>query len=335
MPSRKSKKIEALSGEDALIARLAAVLPPAPHTRLGIGDDAAAVALPGGGLLLVTTDLLMEDVHFRLAWGALEDLGWKALAQNLSDIAAMGGVPTQAVIALGLPARLTPDDAVALYRGMAALAEPAGVEIVGGDTIKSIGPLTLGVTVLGRVAETDILTRAGGQPGDALYVTGTLGAAAAGVKLLDRARSIPDALRPAVAAQLRPQPRLAAGRALAATHAVTAMMDLSDGVATDLHRLCRASGVGAEVDRATLPVHPVVPAACAWLADGSDPWTLALAGGEDFELLLTAPADAEASLRAAVAPLSLTRIGVLTAAPELCLRDGTVVTPLAWGFTHF
>jgi len=296
------------------------------------------VAVPGGALLLVTTDLLMEGVHFRLHWGAPADLGWKALAQNLSDIAAMGGTPTHAVIALGLPPHYPPDDAVALYRGMGELAALAGVDIAGGDTIKSIGPLTLGVTVLGRVDAAAVLTRAGGRADDALYVTGALGAAAAGVRLLDSGRPVPEALHDAVRAQLRPQPRLAAARALAATGLVTAMMDLSDGVATDLHRLCRASGVGAEVDRAALPIAPVVPRACRWLAEGGvacDPVALALGGGEDFELLLAAPADADTALRTAIAPLPLTRIGRLTAEPALCLREASRLTPLAWGFTHF
>ncbi|MHB0938380.1 MAG: thiamine-phosphate kinase [Armatimonadota bacterium] len=323
--------------EDALIARLAGLLPAARRTRLGIGDDAAVVELPGGDLLLITTDLLMEDVHFRLHWGEFAQLGWKALAQNLSDIAAMGGAPTHAVIALGLPPRVSTDQAAALYRGIGALAAQSGVDIVGGDTIRSSGPLTLGVTVLGRVAASELLTRGGGHPGDALFVTGALGAAAAGVRLLDSGRPVPEALRPALLAQLQPQPRLTPARALATAGRVTAMMDLSDGVATDLHRLCRMSGTGAVVYRDRLPIAPVVPAACAWLAEGGVPcnsFELALCGGEDFELLLAAPPEAEDALRARTAPLPLTRIGELTSSPDLLLRDARD-TPLPWGFTHF
>jgi len=329
---------QAQPGEDALIARLSSLLPATRRTRLGIGDDAAVVELPGGDLLLVTTDLLMEDVHFRLAWGTLAQLGWKALAQNLSDIAAMGGAPTHAVIALGLPARVTAAQAAELYRGLGELAAQAGVDIVGGDTIRSSGPLTISVTVLGRVPEAQLLTRGGGRPGDALFVTGVLGAAAAGVRLLDSGRPVPDGLRPALLAQLQPQPRLAAARALATANRVKAMMDLSDGVATDLHRLCRASGAGAVIERDCLPVAPVVPAACAWLAEGGapcDPLELALCGGEDFELLLAAPPAAEEMLRQCITPLPLTRIGTLTAPPDILLRDDDGDHPLPWGFTHF
>ncbi len=325
-----------LPGEDRLIAGLTALLPPTRHTLLAIGDDAAAFTPPAGELVLVTTDVLMEGVHFRLSWGDLPALGWKALAQNLSDIAAMGGTPTHAVISLALPSSWTPDDAGALYHGLAELAAQSGTDIVGGDTIRSSGPLTLNLTVLGRVPPAELLTRSGGHAGDAIYVTGTLGAAAAGLRVLDAGRSIPDALRPAIQAQLRPQPRLAAARALATSGRVTAMMDLSDGVATDLHRLCRASGVGAQLDGAAVPIAPVTTHACAWLADAAcAPLRLALCGGEDFELLFTAPAETESLLRERIAPLPLTRIGTLTAALDVLLRTGDRLDLLPWGFTHF
>ncbi|MHB9131724.1 MAG: thiamine-phosphate kinase [Armatimonadota bacterium] len=327
-----------LPGEDALIATLAGCLPPSRHTRLAIGDDAAAIAQPDGSLLLITTDLLMEDVHFRLRWGDLPALGWKALAQNLSDIAAMGGTPTHAVIALGLPAHFTPEEAVALYRGIAEMARESATDVIGGDTIRSSGPLTLGITVLGQVSPAEILTRSGAHPGDALFVTGTLGRAAAGLRVLDAGRPAPAALAGMVAAQLRPQPRLAAARDLAGSGLVTAMMDLSDGIATDLHRLCLSSGVGAVVERAALPVDQGVIDTCRWLTEMGtpcEPGTLALGGGEDFELLFTAPADAEDTLRARIAPLRLTRVGLITESTELLLHDGVNVNPLNWGFTHF
>jgi thiamine-monophosphate kinase len=328
----------ALPGEDALIQRLAAGLPPAWRTQLGIGDDAAAILEPDGSLLLITTDMLMEGVHFRLTWGDLPALGWKALAQNLSDIAAMGGIPTQAVIAIAVPPDMPADDVARIYQGLGALAGEAGVDIVGGDTIKSAGPLILAITVLGRAADGELLTRAGARPGEALFVTGALGRAAAGLRALESGLPIPDTLMPAVSAQLRPQPRLAAARALAVDGRVTAMMDLSDGVATDLHRLCRASGVGAIVEVAAVPVDPVVVATGVWLAlhgIAVDNFTLALAGGEDFELLLTAPADAEDALRAAIAPLPLTRIGAITPGEAVLLREDDRLRPLEYGFTHF
>ena len=196
------------------------------------------IALPGDELLLVTTDLLMEDVHFRLSWDDLPALGWKALAQNLSDIAAMGGTPTHAVIAIAVPPQWTTAEATALYSGIADLAGRSNTDIVGGDTIRSTGPLSLTFTVLGRVAATELLTRKQARPGDALYVTGTLGRAAAGLRVLDAGQTIPAELEPAVRAQLRPQPRLEAARALATSGLVTAMMDLSDGVALPICTGC-------------------------------------------------------------------------------------------------
>lgn len=326
-----------LPGEDALIARLAAQLPPPQRTRLAIGDDAAAILQPDGSLRLITTDLLMEGVHFRLAWGDLPALGWKALAQNLSDIAAMGGEPTHAVIAIALPPDWTQEQAADLYRGIGAMASQARIDIAGGDTVRSTGPLVISITVLGMVAAHAMLTRAGARPGDAIFVTGTLGRAAAGLRILDAGLPISPTLEPAVRAQLRPEPRLDAGRLLAGSGLVTAMMDLSDGVATDLHRLCRASGVGAIIDRSLVPVDPVAPAACRQLPANcaGDPMTLALAGGEDFELLFTAAPTAENLLGNLLAPLPVTRIGRITVGEALLLQDGMHTEPLAWGFTHF
>ncbi len=327
-----------LPGEDALVRALASLLPPAPHTRLSIGDDAAAIALPDGNLLLVTTDLLMEDVHFRLSWGDLPALGWKALAQNLSDIAAMGGTPTHAVIALALPSDFTPTQTMALYQGIAELARATTTDIIGGDTNRSSGPLVIAPTVLGQVSPDELLTRRGAHPGDALFVTGTLGRAAAGLRLLEAGRAVPDVLLSAIQSQLRPQPRLRAARTLASSGWVTALMDISDGVATDLHRLCAASGVGAIVDCARVPIDPVVEMAGQWLVnDGEaiDPLCLALAGGEDFELLFTAAREAEPLLRNCLAPLLLSCIGEMTASPDILLHHNAHTESLPWGFTHF
>ncbi len=259
------------AGEDALVRALAQMLPPAEQTHVSIGDDAAAITLPDGNLLLITTDLLMEGVHFRLSWGDLPALGWKALAQNLSDIAAMGGTPTHAVIALALPPDFIPADTLALYQGIGELAAASHTDIIGGDTNRSSGPLVLTPTVLGRVASGELLTRHGARPGDALFVTGTLGRAAAGLQLLESRHPAPEAFAPAIRAQLRPQPRLQAARMLAISGRVTAMMDVSDGVATDLHRLCAASGVGAVVQADRVPIDPLVVAVCHWLRECGPP----------------------------------------------------------------
>ncbi|MEI7834762.1 MAG: thiamine-phosphate kinase, partial [bacterium] len=250
------------------------------------------------------------------------------------DIAAMGGEATHAFIAIAIPDYVTPEMVEVIYGGMVELAVQSGVDIIGGDTVRSSGPLTLCLTVQGRVESKEMLTRAGAHAGDALYVTGSLGRAAAGLKLLDDGRAIPEDLADAVTGQLRPTPRLMAGRALAQCGFVTAMMDLSDGVATDLHRMCAASGVGTVVDGLAIPVDEVVGKACNWLGAG-DPLQLALTGGEDFELMFTAPAKVEAALRRFLAPLKLTCIGVMTAGRELLLRTEQGVVDLPWGFTHF
>jgi len=325
-------------GEDALISALARLLPTPQHTQLSIGDDAAVITLPDGNLLLITTDLLMEDVHFRLGWGDLPALGWKALAQNLSDIAAMGGTPTHAVIALALPPHFTTAHATALYQGIAELATATHTDIIGGDTNRSSGPLILTPTVMGQVPPRELLTRHGARPDDVLLVTGSLGRAAAGLQVLETGEPAPAALLPAIQAQLRPQPRLQAARLLATSGHVTAMMDLSDGVATDLHRLCASSEVGAVIHADRLPIDPVVVVVCQWLAERGisyDPLVLALEGGEDFELLFTAATEAEEELRAIIAPLPLTCIGEMSATPDILLRHGKYTKPLPWGFTHF
>lgn len=327
-----------LPGEDALIKSLAALLPLPRRTMLSIGDDAAAIDTGGVELLLITTDLLMEGVHFRLAWGDLPSLGWKALAQNLSDIAAMGGTPTHAVIGLGIPQHWAAAQAELLYEGIAELARREQVDIIGGDTIKSSGPLTIAITVLGAVRREEMLTRAGAHCGDSLYVTGTLGRAAAGLQLLEAGVPVPETFSGAISSQLRPEPRLSTARLLAASGMVTAMMDLSDGLATDLHRLCLASGMGALVESALVPVDAVVADTCRWLTDFGktvDPLLLALQGGEDFELLFTAPAVAEEELCRLIAPLPLSRIGEITTPPEVNLLVNGKKKPLDWGFTHF
>lgn len=325
-----------LSGEDALILSLAQLLPPTRQTSLTIGDDSAVIPLNDDDYLLITTDSLMEDVHFRRQWGNSFALGWKSLAQNLSDIAAMGGRPTHAVIALALPHGWPESEAEQLYRGIAEMARQSATDIVGGDTILSSGPLTITFTVLGRVARGELLTRAGAKPGDALYVTGYLGLAAAGLLLLEAGNSVPAEFQPALDAQLRPLPRLQAARKLASSGMVNAMMDLSDGVGSDLHRLCRQSNLGAMVYSSLLPVHPLLPAICqSTVTAGKTPQSLALYGGEDFELLFTAAEAQEDHLRQVIHPLPLTRIGMMTTSTAILLQTEDSCAPLRWGFTHF
>ena len=242
-------------GERGLIARLRRRLPPpGPDILVGIGDDAAAVAW-GGETLLLTTDTLLEGVHFRRSTATLRDIGAKAIAVNVSDIAAMGGEPRLALLALALPPDLAVADVDELYAGLLDMAQQHGVTLVGGDTCAAPGGVVLSVTLVGRVTGAP-LRRSGARPGDAILVTGTLGASAAGLAVLERG---PGGLPPAVVeAVVRPHrvptPRVAESRLIRASGGATAMIDLSDGLVTDLGHIATESRVGARIDVDALPV---------------------------------------------------------------------------------
>ncbi len=322
--------------ELALIERIGARARRRPGTELGIGDDAALVSV--GGTAVVTQDLLVEGVHFRRATTSARDLGHKALAVNLSDIAAMGAEPVAATVGLCLPpGGLSDDEADGLYAGMEALAERHGVTVAGGDVTG--GPaLVLAVAVVGRAADgVAPVRRSGGRPGDLLCVTGALGASAAGLLLLERpelAQAVPAPVAGRLrAAHLRPEPRVEAGLALARAGA-RAMLDLSDGLGLDGRRLARASGALALVELDALPLAEGVAEVA--VAAGRDARLLAASGGEDYELLAAlAPRAVEAARRAA--PLPLTIVGRLEeGAPGLVAVDGDggAVDLAAGGWEH-
>lgn len=270
-------------GEFGLIARVTARLPPAPAALLGPGDDAAVVSAPDGRVV-VTTDTLVEGRHFRRDWSSAFDVGVKAAAQSLADLAAMGAVPTALVVSLAAPADLPVAWAEGLADGLAAECSRAGTGVVGGDTVRS-EVLTIGVTALGSLQGRPPVTRAGARPGDLVVVAGRLGWSAAGLALLERGE---DALltrhAALVAAHRRPSPPYAAGPRLALLGA-TAMADVSDGLLADLGHVATASGVGIVLDDAW-PA-PVLEAGCSAL--GLDPRVLYLTGGEDHALVATVP----------------------------------------------
>jgi thiamine-monophosphate kinase len=273
--------------EDALIASLRDALGRPPRAlRVGIGDDAAVWKTPGSHLTVLTTDMLVDGVHFRSHATSPEDLGVKSLAVNLSDIAAMGARPAVAVIALGITEEVDADWLRRLYRGMASLANSSQCAIAGGDVVRA-PVLTIGVTIAGHVRPSRLRVRSGAKPGDVIAVTGSLGRAAAGLRVLDR--QLADALesgdRATVCdAYLRPTPRLREGAFLGGSTAVHAMMDISDGLSTDVGRMAFASGVDAVVDIRLLTLDPAVRAAAK--LTGDDALRLTFDGGDDYELLI-------------------------------------------------
>lgn len=329
-------------GEFGLITALQESLP--EHVRsseavpLGIGDDAAAWRPSHGAISVITTDTLIEDIHFRLDWTDWRSLGFKMLAVNLSDVASMGAVPLLAVITLGLTGDERVVELVEMYRGVADLAAPHGVVIAGGDIVRTRGPLMLSVTAIGEA--NGLLQRSGAQPGNRIVVSGTLGASGAGLQLLQdpvlrQQATTADLL---VGAHLRPNPRIALGKVLASRGA-TAAMDLSDGLLGDLPKILKASGVSGRVNVLDMPVLPALRALFP------DRWLeLALRGGEDYELLATVPAGSVKILQAAAAEIgaTLTDIGEVIpldadAGPALLMvdTDGSERSVDIGAFDHF
>lgn len=268
-------------GEFALIERLAGLLGPGSAV-VGIGDDTAVIDRPGMDYLLATVDMLVAGVHFHPEVD-VEAVGRHALAVNLSDIAAMGGIPEHALVSLVLPPSTPTSRIEGLYRGLREEGGNAGVTIVGGNMARTSAEFAVDVVLLGRVPKDQVVLRRGATPGDILVVSGTLGVTAA-----DRLRS----MRTNTSWTWAVQARLGVGQALAAAHLAHAMIDLSDGLGGDLHHLCKASGTGAVIYAERLPISIRLRMLCKDL--GLDPHDLALYGGEDYELLIAmAEADLE------------------------------------------
>jgi thiamine-monophosphate kinase len=300
---------------------------------LPIGDDAAAFRTHPDCLTLVSTDALVEGVHFDLAYYSPEDVGWKALAVNLSDIAAMGGTPLYATTSIALTRRISADFVTRLYRGLASIARQHAVTLIGGDTCRSLHGIFLDVTIIGEVAPIQMLTRQGAKPGDLLYVTGELGGSSAGLELLSRSRR-KISRSGAIRRHLRPQPRCAAGRLLAEQKLASAMIDLSDGLSTDLSRLCEQSGVGALVEACQLPLAKIPVRQRRVLTNPLLHY--ALHGGEDYELLFAVAPRLSQRLPKQIDGLPVHRIGCMTRASGIWLLDGQKRHRLnPGGFDHF
>ena len=322
--------------EDELIARLRARLRSVRERRLllGIGDDAAVWQPARANRSVITSDALVEGAHFRRDAMTPAEIGHRALAANLSALAAMGARPVLATIVLGLPPELGEDWPLECYDGIGALAARTGCEIAGGDLTRSPAVL-LSITAVGEVRASNLKTRAGARPGDVLAVTGPLGASRAGLRLVLDApdlRTAEPAFADAVRTFLTPEPRLREGNWLAASRHVHAMIDTSDGLSTDLGRLCAASGVGAILE--TVPVHPAAAAVAARTSDDAERW--ARDGGEDFELLVAIDRHAFAHLANRFLKHTgrpLLRIGRVIPGAGVQTPDGAAIPPSGWD--HF
>jgi len=254
----------------------------------GIGDDCAVMGPLDGKVLLFTTDLLIEDRHFLKEKSSPFELGWKAIAVSLSDIAAMGGRARHAFVSLAIPSHTKIAFLNKLYEGMKSLCRRYGVNLLGGDTSSSPGGLFINVAAMGEMAEEEVLYRKGASPGDLIYVTGSLGGSAAGLKLLKGELSCREEIgKVLLALHNHPEPRLKPGRLIAESRAASAMIDVSDGLLSDLGHICDASHAGARIFMELLPVSGELTTLCR--GRSLDPRDLSLHGGEDYELLFTVP----------------------------------------------
>jgi thiamine-monophosphate kinase len=365
-------------GERALLARVQAKLGTTGRRKaslvIGIGDDAAVVAPTRNTQTVLTTDALVEGVHFERRFSAPADIGYRALAVNLSDLASMGARPRWSLISLVMPDALLVSDVEELVGAVADLGQTEGCEVIGGNLTRSPGPLIVDVTAVGEVKPRRVMTRSGARPGDALWLSGTIGAAAAGLEMLrampdlkvgrsgahrmpdlkvgpSEAHGMPDlkvepsesaegsGFSPAscIARYLRPAPRVRLGLAVAHARAARAAMDLSDGLGDAAHQLADASGCGVEIDADALPIDPA--ARTWWEGAGKDAVLQAVTSGDDYELLFAVPRMWDGRLRHArsrVAAPTLTRIGVFTKDPgmRVLLRHGRREA-LPGGFEHW
>ena len=311
----------------------------------GIGDDAAVVRSTPGRDTVITADLLVEDIDFRRTTIPPYLLGHKALAVSLSDIAAMGARPLWSMVSIGVPEDVWQTDFLQrLYDGLLDLANRYGVQLIGGDTSRTNERIVIDSIVSGECAAGMAVRRSGASAGDQVFVTGSLGAAAAGLRLIERGAHLAEQnfadddsqkLDHVLLRQLRPEARVGWGIVLGEERLATAMIDLSDGLSSDLNRLCTASNVGALIDSALLPIDDRVTELCGRRA--LDPLQLALHGGEDFELLFTVKPENVARLPKRVDGVEIKRIGEITDSGKgVRVSEGVRVWELKpGGWVHF
>ena len=347
-------------GEHALISRITARLARPSWVVVGPGDDAAVIRPERGALDVLTTDAQVEGVHFDRRFVPPDAIGHRALAVNISDLAAMGAAPRAALLSLVLPEQLEVAVVDGIVDGFVALAEQYRMAVIGGnisrcprlDAGQTAGPLMIDVTAIGSVKPRRILTRAGARPGDEVFVTGTIGGGAVGLRMLqmwsgsgigdpgsdqgtgfaDPGSRIPDPVQK----YLRPDPRVRAGLLLGRNRAASACIDLSDGLADGLRQLAQASGVGLAVDEAAIPLGGGV--ADFYRQRGDDPVSAALAGGDDYELLFTVHPASRGRLRGVARQarnLPITKIGVITRDTRLIMKTAAGERDLPAGFEHF
>jgi thiamine-monophosphate kinase len=302
--------------ERQLVEKITRALLPAraasSRLKMGIGDDAALVSAGGHAEWVLSCDTFLENVHFRLKTHPPDSVGYKALARATSDLAAMGATPRFFLLTLALPTARTGSWLDAFLKGMAHASRELGIAVIGGDTTQS-RTLFISITVLGEIAPGRALTRSGARPGDIIYVSGKLGRAQLGLELVLRGHARNRQLRALVQSHLCPKIRIELGSWLARRRIATSAMDLSDGLSTDLARLCAASQVGAKIYASKIPSVTIPPAAARHLGKPKlDLLQLALHGGEDYELLFTVLTRQEKKLRRAPGASTLTAIGEIT-----------------------
>lgn len=359
----KSNNLSTL-GEFGMISRIAAGVLPGVGVITGIGDDSAVILLSPGMQLLTSTDMLLEDVHFRRAWHDPYCLGRKSLAVNISDIAAMGGIPRWATLSLAIPADLSIDFLDEFTRGFLSMAAEHDVTLVGGDTCLSRSTLAISVTIMGEQFPDRILRRSGARPDDDIWVTGTLGDAALALKLLEKENLPPtpqgisanicqnasvfppplqgearggDGVDFLISRLLDPTPRVSAGLALAESGLVTSMIDISDGILGDFGHIAEHSRVGGIIYVERLPLSP--PYISLYPSLTTAPYLLPLSGGEDYELCFTAPPGNRKIIADCMEKCGIeaTAVGIVT--PPLGVRgvyeNGSAYNADCAGFKHF